>query len=116
MRRRIAAVLGGMTLALAVVIAVPAPAQALPSCPADTICLWDGQNYTGDKEEVTPNTCAALWLAFWDNKAESAYNNSRHDWYLFDHWTCGGDAYLVLSGQAVPNLGFMNNRVSGVGL
>ena len=116
MRRRIGAMLAAAGLAAVAAIAVPAPAQAAPSCKAGYICLWDEQNYQGEMKELQVLNCRMLVLDGFNNRTESVVNNLGKHVLLADEWLCTGDAFLVLNGQALPSLGFMNNRVSGVGM
>ncbi|MBO3732195.1 peptidase inhibitor family I36 protein [Glycomyces niveus] len=104
-------------LAAAAILAAATPATAAPAdtttageCPfTDTLCLFEGDNYTGERFTVSslvePGTCVSLVDHGWAGRVNSAINTNDNAAALFPNDDCGGGPYLVPGNSAIPDLG-----------
>lgn len=91
-------------------VAGPARAAAAPDCPfIDTVCLFEGENYTGARLTVSPwppgsGVCISLVDHGWGDRARSAYNTNRKSAAMFMNDDCiGGPNQLSPGGR--PSFG-----------
>jgi hypothetical protein len=101
-----------VTLAAAAVLsttgAVGAHAQqrALLSCPADSVCFWEGSHFTGKRtvkqHPHDPGVCGAVEGGF----ARSLINNTKYPRQLYAAQSCPEDQLVtwVAPGGAEPDL------------
>jgi hypothetical protein len=103
-------------LAAAALLAIATPAAAAPAdttaaedCPfTDTLCLFEGANFTGERFTVsatTSGTCVSLVDHGWAGRVNSAINTNDNAAALFPNDDCGGGPYLVPGNSAIPDLG-----------
>jgi hypothetical protein len=107
-------------LAAAALFAMASPAAASPSttdstepCPfTDTLCLFEGENYTGERftvgSLVEPGTCVSLVDHGWDGRVNSAINTNTTGAAMFALDDCMGGPYLVPGSGSLPDLGGFN--------
>jgi hypothetical protein len=95
------------------------PAAASPSttaaeeCPfTDTLCLFEGENYTGERFNVRslvePGTCVSLVDHGWDGRVNSAINTNTTGAAMFALDDCAGGPYVVPGSGSIPDLGGFN--------
>src|SRR5262249_49783752 len=116
MKRWFGGLLAALTLALGVTVVAASPASAAATCPSKTLCVWDGQNFTGEKREFSAwsKECHPQLGWFLDdsfnNRTESMLNTSGNYIYVYDNSWCTGDAIGTYNGGSLSSLGWMNNR------
>lgn len=105
-----------LALAAAALFAMVSPAAAAPAtadageCPfPGTLCLYEGENFTGERFNVRslvePGTCVSLVDHGWDGRVESAINTNTANAALFAYDDCQGGPYLVQGNGSDPDLG-----------
>lgn len=101
-------------LAMAAPAAAAAPSAAAappPECPfTETLCLFEGENFTGARFTVSslvePGTCVSLVDHGWGGgRANSAINTHTANAALFAYDDCMGGPYLVPGEGSIPDLG-----------
>jgi hypothetical protein len=75
-------------------------------CPfTDTLCLFEGENFTGERFALTATdpagSCVGLADHGWDNRARSAINTSSDSAALFANEDCTGGPYEVPGGASL---------------
>jgi hypothetical protein len=101
-----------VTLAAAAMLsatgAIDAHAQqrALPSCPSDSVCFWEGPHFTGKRtvkeNPADPNVCGAIEGGF----AQSMINNTEYPRKPYAGQGCPEDQLIkwVAPGGVEPQL------------
>lgn len=101
-------------LAATALLATATPATAntptTDECPfTDTICLYEGTDYTGDRFNVSslvePGTCVSLVDHGWAGRVNSAINTNTTGAALFANDDCIGGPYQLPGNSANPDLG-----------
>ncbi|MEU8021187.1 peptidase inhibitor family I36 protein [Micromonospora haikouensis] len=119
--RRLPRALVAAGLLAALLGAVSAPAAASPGpaarstpaagdCPfINTLCLFEGTNFTGERLTLTslvsPGTCVSLVDAGWGDRARSAINTSSRSAAMFMNDDCAGGAFEVPGNSSLPDFG-----------
>ncbi|MGI5212750.1 peptidase inhibitor family I36 protein [Plantactinospora sp. CA-290183] len=91
--------------------AVQRDAVALAAdCPfTNTLCLFSGTNYTGERftarSPVAPGVCVSLVDHGWGDRARSAINTSSTSASMFMNDDCVGGPYQIPAGTSLPNFG-----------
>ena len=93
------------------------PAAAAPTqnttdepCPfTATLCLFEGENYTGERFTVSslvePGTCVSLVDHGWAGRVNSAINTDPDAAALFANDDCIGGPYQIPGNSTNPDLG-----------
>jgi hypothetical protein len=105
-------VLGAALIASAVAVAVTpsAAAAALPvNCPfSNTLCLFDGTNFTGATFNVSAwnpaGACVNLSSHGWGSRARSGINTHRMEARLYTSTDCTGVSATVRGNSSLPTL------------
>jgi hypothetical protein len=114
-RMSVAAAVAATTLAL--LPTAPAAAAPPPECPfTDTLCLFEGTNFTGARFNVkalVPNgTCVDLVSHGWGGgRAHSAINTNSHAAQLHPVSSCYGYPMLVPGNSSLPSINFNASSV-----
>ncbi|THV29527.1 peptidase inhibitor family I36 protein [Glycomyces paridis] len=104
-------------LAASAMLAIATPAAAAPAdtaadepCPfTDTLCLFEGENFTGERFNVralNDGTCVSLVDHGWDGRVDSAINTNTVTAALFANDDCLGGPYQVPTGSIADLGGF----------
>lgn len=112
-KARLAAVL---PLAIALGIAVPGAAHAAPvaraagDCPfVDTVCLFEGEDFTGDRFTVSAlspsGVCVSLGDHGWGDRARSAINTNSGSAAMFMNDDCVGGPYQIPGNSSLRSFG-----------
>lgn len=117
-RKRLPAVV--LALTAATLLATASPAAAAPAdtadtastgeCPfTDTLCLFEGENFTGERFNVRslvePGTCVSLVDHGWAGRVNSAINTNTSSAALFLNDDCVGGPYQVPGSSSIADLG-----------
>ena len=100
-----------IALAATVVLGVATPVRAAPAqCPfTNTLCLFDGVGYTGERltlsSPVSNGVCVSLVSHGWGGRARSALNTSSSSAALFANDGCLGGPFQVPAGSGVADFG-----------
>jgi len=111
----VAAAAAATTLAL--LPTAPAAAAPPPACPfTDTLCLFEGTNFTGARfnvRAIVPNgTCVDLVSHGWgDGRAHSAINTNSRAAQLHPVYSCYGYPLLVPGNSSLPSIDFTASSV-----
>lgn len=116
--RRFRTILFAAVLAAALVgVATPGAANAgatrgtsAANCPfIDTLCLYDGTNYTGERFTVgsfsPTGVCVSLVEHGWGGRVRSVFNSHSNHAAMFMNDHCSGGPYGVPGGTGIPDLG-----------
>lgn len=114
--RRSWSALGAAAVSAALVLGTAAPALASSSasvagdCPfTNTLCLFSGENFTGDRFTVSslvPNgTCVSLVDHGWGDRARSAINTHPDSAAMFFNDDCVGGPYQVPGNSSLASFG-----------
>ncbi|WP_433687475.1 peptidase inhibitor family I36 protein [Micromonospora carbonacea] len=119
--RRVPRALVAVGLLAAVLGTAPAPAAASPGpaalsaaaaadCPfVNTLCLFEGTNFTGARltlsSLVSPGTCVSLVDAGWGDRARSAINTNSRSAAMFMNDDCVGGAFEVPGNSSLSDFG-----------
>ena len=109
-RLSLAATVAAATLAL--LPGAPASAAPPPECPfTDTLCLFEGTNFTGArfnvKALVANGTCVDLVSHGWGGtRAHSAINTNSHAAQLHPVFSCYGYPLTVPGNSSLPSINF----------
>lgn len=107
----LAAILGTASPAAA---ASPNPAArsdvTAATCPfTDTLCLFEGVNFTGERLTVTSlepsGTCVSLVDHGWGDRARSAINTNSQSAAMFMNDDCVGGPFQVPGNSSLPDFG-----------
>lgn len=87
--------------------ATAAPEQVDPGCFPDRVCLWDGEQYSGDVVSITiPAVGVCINVQDWmNNRASSIFNNSPYYLAWYDEPNCGeyiNTAWPWLKASSMP--------------
>ncbi len=93
--------------------AVSGAAHAAPAagdCPfIDTVCLFSGEDFTGDRLPVSAlspsGACVSLVDAGWGDRARSAINTNRNSAAMFMNDDCIGDPYQIPGNVSMRSFG-----------
>lgn len=108
-----AGILAGVAAATAVT-ATAVPAEAAPrsaqSCAfSRTLCLYEGENFTGARFTVSSlvpgGTCVSLVDHGWGGRAHSAVNTHARSAAMFMNDDCVGGPYQVPGNSSLPGFG-----------
>ena len=90
------------------------PAKRVTGCPADTLCVWSGKNYQGQRVKLTSQSGISNKLAKVMNNQASSYKNkfTDDDAVLYDKKDGGGDFWGICPLESDPSLVDFNNRAS----
>lgn len=114
-RKRIPAVLFALTATA--LLATASPAAAAPEAAAEagdctfteTLCLFEGPNFTGERFTVSslvePGTCVSLVDHGWAGRVNSAINTHTSSAALFANDDCVGGPYQVPGSSSIADLG-----------
>jgi hypothetical protein len=114
-RKRTPAVL--LALTATALLAAASPAAAAPAGAAsaddcsftDTLCLYEGANFTGERFTVSslvePGTCVSLVDHGWGGRVNSAINTNTSCAALFANDDCVGGPYQVPGSSSIADLG-----------
>ena len=106
-----------LALAAAALLAMATPAAAAPSetasaeeCPfTEALCLFEGENFTGERFNVSslvePGTCVSLVDHGWDGRVNSAINTHTSSAAMFMNDDCVGGPYQVPGNGSIADLG-----------
>jgi hypothetical protein len=102
-----------VSVAIGLVGFAPGPAQAAPSgsdCPfVNTVCLFEGENFTGDRFTVSSlsssGVCVSLVDHGWADRAHSAINTNTGSAALFMNDDCLGGPFQISGGSSRPSFG-----------
>lgn len=106
-----------LALAATALLATASPAAASPSDTTsaddcnftDTLCLYEGANFTGERFTVSslvePGTCVSLVDHGWAGRVNSAINTHTSSAALFANDDCVGGPYQVPGSGSVADLG-----------
>jgi hypothetical protein len=115
-RMSVAAAVAATTLA--VLPAAPAAAAPPPECPfTDTLCLFEGTNFTGArftvKSAIPPNgVCVDLVSHGWGGgRGHSAINTNSQAAQLHPVHSCYGYPLLVPGNSSLPSINFNASSV-----
>lgn len=102
------------SLSMAALLAAAAPGAARPAsagdCPfSDTVCLFEGANYTGERFAVSSldpsGTCVSLVDHGWGDRAHSALNTNSTSAAMFMNDDCVGDPFQIPGNTGLPSFG-----------
>ncbi|WP_055589329.1 peptidase inhibitor family I36 protein [Streptacidiphilus griseoplanus] len=112
---KISATIGALALAGAVLAANPAPASAAVGtggCPASTLCVWDGDGFTGfEIKSTSTNSCYLIQSASPGFSSVVSYvNNLPVDAYVWDtnDYNIWYKHRTLVSGGFSSNIGVTN--------
>ncbi|MGI5150970.1 peptidase inhibitor family I36 protein [Plantactinospora sp. CA-294935] len=85
-------------------------AAAAVDCPfTNTVCLFEGTNYSGTRFTVSvpgpSQACVSLVDHGWGDRARSAYNTGSQSAALFANDDCVGGPYQLAGNTGIPDLG-----------
>lgn len=93
-------------------------ASADTYCETGYVCLYDGANYTGSVLRMSPPgpaSCRDVPYAWADNMADSFWNATNVDIYVYNAYSCGGAAMTIVSPHSgVPNFYSDSNKLSSI--
>jgi hypothetical protein len=112
-RKRTPAVLLALTATALLAAASPAAAADAASADdcsfTDTLCLYEGANFTGERFTVSslvePGTCVSLVDHGWGGRVNSAINTNTSGAALFANDDCVGGPYQVPGSSSIADLG-----------
>ncbi|MEJ3744831.1 peptidase inhibitor family I36 protein [Actinomycetes bacterium KLBMP 9797] len=112
-RQRVRRLVAVLSLAFAIGAVAPGVAHAAPAggdCPfLDTLCLFEGENFTGERFTVTSlepgGTCVSLVDHGWGDRARSAINTNSASAAMFFNDDCLGGPFQVAGNSALPSFG-----------
>ncbi|MFJ8694681.1 peptidase inhibitor family I36 protein [Streptomyces roseolilacinus] len=108
MRRLAARVVPVAALALAALAPTTAHAAQTADCPSGALCLYSGQNFSGERLTLSSltssGTCISLADRSWTGRVESAVNTHTTSAALFPNDGCLGSPYRVDAGTGVADL------------
>lgn len=112
-RKRTPAVLLALTATALLAAASPAAAADAASADdcsfTDTLCLYEGANFTGERFTVSslvePGTCVSLVDHGWGGRVNSAINTNSSGAALFANDDCVGGPYQVPGSSSIADLG-----------
>jgi hypothetical protein len=114
-RKRTPAVLLALTATALLAVASPAAAAPADTTSADecnftgTLCLFEGENFTGERFTVSslvqPGTCVSLVDHGWAGRVNSAINTHTSSAALFANDDCVGGPYQVPGNSSIADLG-----------
>lgn len=119
-QRRLSRTVLAIGLLVTVLGGASAPALANPStaqsaavsadCPfTNTLCLFEGTNYSGDRFTVSsplsPGSCVSLVDHGWGDRARSAINTHSRSAAMFLNDDCVGGPFQVPGNSQLPNFG-----------
>ncbi|WDZ86324.1 peptidase inhibitor family I36 protein [Micromonospora cathayae] len=96
-------ILASSAAAVALLAALPSPAQAAPDCDMDWVCVWTGTNYTGSKYQYSS-------VGYWQNfpgevTVRSVYNKFLdRDAAVANGLNGGGAKYCIDSNNGNGNI------------
>lgn len=106
----VAAVSAALVFGAATPGAAAVSATAAGDCPfTNTLCLFSGENFTGDRftvSSLSPNgTCVSLVDHGWGDRARSAINTDSSSAAMFINDDCVGGPYQVPGNSSLPSFG-----------
>jgi hypothetical protein len=111
-RANVAIVAGAALTLMMTGLAAPATADpsATESCSfTETLCLFDGEDFTGERFTVSSldpaGTCVSLVDHGWDGRVRSAFNTHASSAALFLNDDCVGGPYQVPGNSGISSLG-----------
>jgi hypothetical protein len=102
-----------LPLAIALGTVVPGAAHAASAagdCPfSETLCLFEGENFTGDRFTVSSlvpeGTCVSLVDHGWGDRAHSAINTHSNSAAMFMNDDCVGGPFQVPGNSSLASFG-----------
>ncbi|MGI5401455.1 peptidase inhibitor family I36 protein [Streptomyces sp. CA-135486] len=98
-----------MAAAAGFATAGPAAAAAGDCSFAKTVCLFSGENFTGERitlSSLSPGgTCVNLSQSGWNHHAQSVVNTHSSSAALFANEDCAGGPYQVPGNSSIAQLG-----------
>jgi peptidase inhibitor family I36 len=88
---------------------VPSSAGTAATCPARSLCLFEGTGFTGEQFNVasfTPGgSCVSLVDHGWGDRAHSAINSHPNSAAMFMNDDCIGGPFQVPGNSSLPSFG-----------